>query len=278
MMEKVRVGKITIDSTGKVSNSDAAQPVLTRAEKTTLNNDGLLVWESANNRAVTKTLSALGIVPTSRTINDKSLLSDITLTASDVGARPTGNIPWVEISGKPDFAPADAQKNSDITKAEIEAKLVGEITSHNHALPTHNHDDTYYTETEVDTQLAGKANTSHNHDASDINTGTLGVDRIPSLPQSKITNLSNYLNNKVSYGETIMNTNPFGGKKLYINSINNAIFNADLRWTVTAKRYRKSDNVFIADLPTHTLFDGDYDGYTVVPKGEYLVVNIKFFK
>jgi len=29
-------------------------------------------------------------------------------------------------------APSDAQKNSDITKAEIEAKLTGEITSHKH--------------------------------------------------------------------------------------------------------------------------------------------------
>lgn len=34
------------------------------------------------------------------------------------------------ISGQ--HAPIDAQKNSDITKAEIEAKLVGEITSHTH--------------------------------------------------------------------------------------------------------------------------------------------------
>ncbi len=34
-------------------------------------------------------------------------------------------------------APADAQKNSDITKAEIEAKLTGDISSHSHAnLPT----------------------------------------------------------------------------------------------------------------------------------------------
>lgn len=30
-------------------------------------------------------------------------------------------------------APSDAQKNSDITKAEIEAKLTGEISSHSHA-------------------------------------------------------------------------------------------------------------------------------------------------
>jgi hypothetical protein len=31
-----------------------------------------------------------------------------------------------------DHAPIDAQKNSDITKEEIEAKLTGEITSHTH--------------------------------------------------------------------------------------------------------------------------------------------------
>lgn len=30
-------------------------------------------------------------------------------------------------------APSNAQKNSDITKAEIEAKLTGELTSHSHA-------------------------------------------------------------------------------------------------------------------------------------------------
>ena len=33
-------------------------------------------------------------------------------------------------------APADAQKNSDITKGEIEAKLTGEITTHTHAVGT----------------------------------------------------------------------------------------------------------------------------------------------
>jgi hypothetical protein len=30
-------------------------------------------------------------------------------------------------------APSNAQKNNDITKAEIEAKLIGEISSHTHA-------------------------------------------------------------------------------------------------------------------------------------------------
>lgn len=42
-------------------------------------------------------------------------------------------------------APANAQKNSDITKAEIEAKLTGAITTHTHnyAASNHNHNGTY---------------------------------------------------------------------------------------------------------------------------------------
>ncbi len=31
-----------------------------------------------------------------------------------------------------EHAPANSQKNSDITKEEIESRLIGEITSHNH--------------------------------------------------------------------------------------------------------------------------------------------------
>lgn len=42
-------------------------------------------------------------------------------------------------------APSNAQKNSDITKAEIEAKLTGTITTHTHnyAASNHNHNGTY---------------------------------------------------------------------------------------------------------------------------------------
>ena len=71
-------------------------------------------------------------------------------------------------------APANAQKNSDITKAEIEAKLTGAITSHNH-------NGSYYTKTEVTDYLAGKSDTDHAHAWGDITgkpatfTPTLGV-------------------------------------------------------------------------------------------------------
>lgn len=59
-------------------------------------------------------------VPITRKINGKVLNTDITITASDVGA----------------------------------------------ASSTHSHNDIYYTETEVDTKLASKSDSTHNHDSA----------------------------------------------------------------------------------------------------------------
>jgi hypothetical protein len=48
----------------------------------------------------------------------------------------------------------------------------------------HNHDDIYYTESEVDTKLGGKANTTHNHTASDIT----DFPAIPTIPDITVNN------------------------------------------------------------------------------------------
>ena len=58
-------------------------------------------------------------------------------------------------------APSNAQKNSDITKAEIEAVLSGTITSHDH-------DSLYYTEAEIDVMLQGLPVEGHTHTKSQI--------------------------------------------------------------------------------------------------------------
>lgn len=52
-------------------------------------------------------------------------------------------------------APSNAQKNSDITKAEIEAKLTGDVTTHTHSqyLTEHQSLDGYATETYVDNKV-----------------------------------------------------------------------------------------------------------------------------
>lgn len=58
---------------------------------------------------------------------NKSLLDTYTQTEADLADAVTHS--------ESAHAPADAQKNSDITKAEIEAKLTGEISSHTHPEP-----------------------------------------------------------------------------------------------------------------------------------------------
>ncbi len=61
---------------------------------------------------------------------DLSGKSDVGHTHTDVYEPHNDNIRAHVISA---HAPSNAQKNSDITKAEIEAKLTGEISSHTHA-------------------------------------------------------------------------------------------------------------------------------------------------
>jgi len=51
-------------------------------------------------------------------------------TYTEVGAEPANANIQIHIGSS--HAPANAQKNSDITQAEIEAKLIGEIISHSH--------------------------------------------------------------------------------------------------------------------------------------------------
>lgn len=72
------------------------------------------------------------------------------------------------------------------TESEMDTKLAGK------AAASHTHDDRYYTESEMDTKLSGKANSSHTHGVGDITSGTLPVARggtgITSNP-SMLTNL-----------------------------------------------------------------------------------------
>lgn len=55
-----------------------------------------------------------------------------------------------------------------------------------------------YTKTEADALLDDKAPTVHNHAAADVTTGQFDAARIPTLPQSKITNLATDLGNKAN--------------------------------------------------------------------------------
>ena len=80
-------------------------------------------------------------------------------------------------------------------------------------------------------------------------------------------------------GDVSMNTNPFGGRSFYINSINDAMFKADSRWVVTGNYYNTSDDTLVGAISSGTLaglFDGNYEGGMTIPSGQYAVVNVNF--
>ena len=69
---------------------------------------------------------------------------------------------WSDITNKPESFPPSSHNHDDryYTETEVDTALAGK------AAASHTHDDRYYTETEVDTALAGKAASNHNHDSA----------------------------------------------------------------------------------------------------------------
>ena len=99
------------------------------------------------------------------------------------------------------------------TESEVDSKLADKANAtHTHAIgdvnnlqetiegletdiagkanTSHTHDDRYFTETEVTEKLATKADTGHQHVASDVTSGTFSLDRIPTITDAKISGLS----------------------------------------------------------------------------------------
>lgn len=79
-------------------------------------------------------------------VNGNITLPSYPSTPASVGAEPANVNIQAHISST--HAPSNAQKNSDITKSEIEAKLTGVITSH-----THNYETPQNVQSKVDTAL-----------------------------------------------------------------------------------------------------------------------------
>lgn len=80
-------------------------------------------------------------------------------------------------------------------------------------------------------------------------------------------------------GSVVMNTNPFGGNKLYINSINDAFFDADKKWSVTAMVYSDVDSSLITTLSAGQVawfFDGSYESSYTMPANSYMVITMNF--
>ena len=108
------------------------------------------------------------------------------------------------------------------------------------------------------------------------------------------------ITNCVKYDDTLQNTNPFGGKKLYINSIDNAFASADKKFWVTVTKHKRTDSGvtypytdtsktieddnYYVDGPVistltssaHNLFNGSYEDAISCTANEYLKIRVMF--
>ena len=124
------------------------------------------------------------------------------------------------------------------------------------AAATHNHPTSQITG--LDTALAGKANTAHNHDAADITSGVFNVDRVPSIPATKLTGIINQAN-LPSYVDDVLefaNKTAFPTKgesgKIYVDQATNITY----RWGGTA--YVEISPSLALGTTSSTAFRGDY--------------------
>lgn len=159
-----------------------------------------------------------------------------TYTASEIGLGNVGNfkaVSTVESQGLTDTEKSNARAN-------IGAQVAGSYASstHNHddkyqakgsyASASHTHDDRYYTETEINTKLNDKANSSHTHgngditslDASKITSGTISIDRLPQGTLERLTVVADdtarfkLTSTSVQKGDTVKVTST--GKMYYV--------------------------------------------------------------
>lgn len=75
-------------------------------------------------------------------------------------------------------------------------------TDSNFATTGHNHDSRYYTESEINTFLAGKSDTNHVHDAIQITTGSFDIARIPTGTSGTTVSLGNHNHDSRYYTES----------------------------------------------------------------------------
>lgn len=176
------------------------------------------------------------LYPDAFTFNTGSYVESITAaTTSSVRsyanvAGSANAVAWGNVSGKPStFAPS-AHSHNDLyyTETEMDSKLSGKAnSSHTHTKSqitdfAHTHDDRYYTKSEIDTKLSGKAASSHKHAAADIT----------SVNASAITgtiaaaNLPSYVDDVLEYDGTSKFPSTGEAGKIYTDTTTNKIY----RW------------------------------------------------
>ena len=176
-------------------------------------------------------------VPGSRTVNGKALSADVTLTAADVGARADNWTPDAADVGADPAGTAETKANAvqtnltshtnnksnphGVTKAQVGLGNVDNTADANKPIST-----------ATQNALNGKANTSHNHSAANITSGTLPASR-GGTGYTSLSSLMSAINNRstnVSSANTSYTTLMARGAKL-VSSDTSPGVNGAISWT-----------------------------------------------
>lgn len=117
---------------------------------------------------------------------------------------------------------------NDNTWAKVTPANIGAQPAGSYAATSHTHDDRYYTESEINTKLNGKANSSHTHgngditslDAGKITSGIISIDRLPQGALERLTVVADdtarfkLTSSTIQKGDTVKVTS--SGKMYYV--------------------------------------------------------------
>ena len=191
---------------------------------------------------------------------DTAKIANGAVTADKLAEGVIPEVPEVTLASLGVTATAQELNYTDGVTSNIQTQLNGK------AAVSHTHDDRYYTESETDDLLAGKANTSHTHSAANITSGTLALDRIPTITDAKIqgmsaskltgtipqANLPSYVDDVLEYNGK--STFPESGEsgKIYVDTSTNKTY----RWSGSG--YTEISASLALGTTSSTAFRGDY--------------------
>lgn len=187
-------------------------------------------------------------------------IQDGAVTADKLAEGVIPEIPEVTLASLGVTATAQELNYTDGVTSNIQTQLNGK------AAVSHTHDDRYYTESETNNLLAGKANTSHTHSAANITSGTLALDRIPTITDAKIqgmsasklsgtipqANLPSYVDDVLEYNGRSNFPEEGESGKIYVDTSTNKTY----RWSGSG--YTEISASLALGTTSSTAFRGDY--------------------